>query len=170
MSTKVEKIAALEDNPNLASGVVVDGKTIPADFIVMAVGVSPATGFLKESGIDVEANGGIRVDEYLRVRSVSGDDVYAIGDIAIYPQIHGGETRIEHWNVAGNHGRAVGKTISGSPQPFVKVPIFWSVLGQNLRYCGIGHQYDDIIIKGDPGEMKFIAYYVNQGRIVAVSW
>lgn len=169
MSTKVEKIAALEDNPNLASGVVVDGNTIPADFIVMAVGVSPATGFLKESGIDVEANGGVRVDEYLRVRSVSGDDVYAIGDIAIYPQIHGGETRIEHWNVAGNHGRAVGKTISGSPQPFAKVPIFWSALGQNLRYCGIGHQYDDIIIEGDPGEMKFIAYYVNQGRIVAVS-
>lgn len=94
------------------------------------------------------------------------------GDIAIYPQIHGEEIRIEHWNVAGNHGRAVGKTISGSPQVFVKIPVFWSsrecnicfiqannltwsnVVGQQLRYCGIGNQYDDVIIKGDPGEMK----------------
>ena len=74
--------------------------------------------------------------------------------------------------MAGNHGRAVGKTISGSPQVFVKIPVFWSsrecnicfiqannltwsnVVGQQLRYCGIGNQYDDVIIKGDPGEMK----------------
>lgn len=66
------------------------------------------------------------------------------GDIAVYPQVDGTYSRIEHWNVsividgslnynnsccskvAGNHGRAVGKTIAGSPQPFVKVPVFWS--------------------------------------------
>jgi len=169
MSSKVERIVPREDNPNLAGGVVVNGNTIPADLVIMGVGVAPATEFLKGSGIEVEKNGGIRVDEYLRVRSVSSNDVYAIGDIAIYPEIDGKETRIEHWNVAGNHGRAVGKTISGSPQAFVKVPIFWSSLGQQLRYCGIGHQYDDVIVKGDPGEMKFIAYYAKQGKVVAVA-
>ena len=115
----------------------------------MGVGVVPATEFLKGSGIDVEKNGGIRVDEYLRVRSVGTNDVYAIGrslaiydsrllmlsfpgDIAIYPQIQGEEIRIEHWNVAGNHGRAVGKTISGSPQVFVKIPVFWSACEYNI--------------------------------------
>src|SRR5262245_38105279 len=75
--------------------------------------------------------------------------------------------------VASNHGRAVGKTISGDPQPFDKIPVFWSsrevlhagslnylliqsVLyseGQQLRYCGFGG-HDDVVIKGDPGEMK----------------
>ena len=46
----------------------------------------------------------------------------------MYPQPGTGELRrIEHWNVAGNHGRAVGKTIAeGKGQPFVKVPVFWS--------------------------------------------
>ncbi|KAF8623679.1 hypothetical protein AX17_007377 [Amanita inopinata Kibby_2008] len=169
MSTKVEKIVAREDNPNLAGGVLVNGTTIPADFVIMGVGVAPATQFLKGSDIVLERDGGIRVDEYLQVKSAKDKDVFAIGDIAIYPQINGDETRIEHWNVAGNQGRAVGKTIAGSPQPFVKIPIFWSAQGQQLRYCGVGHQYDDVIIKGNPEEMKFIAYYVKQGKIVAVA-
>jgi apoptosis-inducing factor 3 len=71
--------------------------------------------------------------------------------------------------VAGNHGRAVGKTIAGDPQPFVKTPIFWSAQGQQLRYCGYSAAPDDIIIKGDPGEMKFIAYYVKNGKVAAVA-
>ncbi|PFH53119.1 hypothetical protein AMATHDRAFT_138458 [Amanita thiersii Skay4041] len=170
MSTKVDKIVANEADPELASGVVINGETIPADFVIMGVGVAPATEFLKGSGIPIEKDGGIKVDEYLRVRSLQDNgDVYAIGDIAIYPHGDSNETRIEHWNVAGNHGRAVGKTIAGSPQPFVKVPYFWSAQGQNLRYCGVGHQYDDVIIKGNPSDMKFIAYYVKQGKIVAVA-
>ncbi|KAH7884680.1 hypothetical protein F5I97DRAFT_1891150 [Phlebopus sp. FC_14] len=168
MQSKVEKIIPSESNPSQAAGVVVNGQTTPADFVVMGVGVAPATEFLKQSGFQLERDGGIKVDEYLRVPEQV--DVYAIGDIAWYPQQKTGESvRIEHWNVAGNHGRAVGKTIAGQPQPFVKVPIFWSAQGQQLRYCGIGGGYDDVIIQGDPGAMKFIAYYVKEGQVVAVA-
>jgi len=158
MASKVEKIIPQEGNPTLAGGVMVNGTIIPADFVVMGVGVTPATAFLKGSGIKLESDGGIKVDQYLRVQSgPDTNDVYAIGDIAVYPQIDGVHARIEHWNVAGNHGRAVGKTIAGSPQPFIKVPIFWSAGG--LRYCGVGHGYDDVFVKGNAAEQKFIAYY-----------
>lgn len=168
MASKVEKIVPQEGNPALAGGVVVNGTTIPADFVIMGVGVAPATSFLKGSGIQIEQDGGVKVDEYLRVQSGSDtNDVYAIGDIAIYPQISGSYTRIEHWNVAGNHGRAVGKTISGNPQPFVKVPIFWSAGG--LRYCGVGHGYDDVYVEGNAAEQKFIAYYGKDGKTMAVA-
>ncbi|KIK96468.1 hypothetical protein PAXRUDRAFT_825928 [Paxillus rubicundulus Ve08.2h10] len=168
MQSKVEKIVASESDPSKATGVVVDGQTIPADFVVMGVGVVPATGFLGQSGFQLEKDGGIKVDEYLQVMGQT--DVYAIGDVAWYPHQRTGESRrIEHWNVAGNHGRAVGKTIAGQPQPFVKVPIFWSAQGQQLRYCGFGAGYDDVILNGDPGEMKFIAYYVKGGQVVAVA-
>ncbi|KAG2017822.1 glutathione-disulfide reductase, variant 2 [Coprinopsis cinerea AmutBmut pab1-1] len=127
MKSKVDKIVASDSNPNAASGVIVNGQTIPADFVIMGVGVAPATEFLKGSGINVEKDGGVKVDQYLRVKSgPDQQNVYAIGDIAIYPQASGDETRIEHWNVAGNHGRAVGVTISGKEQPFVKIPVFWS--------------------------------------------
>ncbi|OJA09005.1 hypothetical protein AZE42_11543 [Rhizopogon vesiculosus] len=156
MKSQVEKIIPSDSNSSLAVGVVVNGQTLPADFVVMGVGVTPATEFLKQSGFQLEKDGGVKVDEYLKVQG--HDNVYAIGDIAWYPQQRTGESRrIEHWNVAGNHGRAIGKTISGDPQPFVKVPIFWSARafkGQQLRYCGLGAGYDDIIIRGNPDEMK----------------
>lgn len=162
MQTKVDKIVPQEDNPNLAGGVIVNGETLPADFVIMGVGVAPATEFLKESGIELERDGSVKVNEYLRL--ATGKDtrnVYAIGAFhnSIDPHAltccrrhcklpasrHRGvrphralECMCRHerrrclcsrlWfeQVAGNHGRAVGKTIAGSPQPFVKVPVFWS--------------------------------------------
>lgn len=134
MNSQLERIVASESDPKFATGVELTNKDgqkeiVEADFIVMGVGVAPATEFLKQSdgfpqGV-LQKDGGVLVDEHLRVRGL--DDVYAIGDIAVYPLIpQGGEARIEHWNVAGNHGRTVGKGISGSPVPFSKTPIFWS--------------------------------------------
>jgi len=137
--------------------------------VILGVGVSPATEFLRDgSGIKLEKDGGVMVDEYLRVPGV--DAVYAIGDIAVYPQVENvTPRRIEHWNVAGNHGRAVGRTITGKGEPFSKIPIFWSA--QGLRYCGLGGKgnYDDIFIKGNPSEGKFVAYYLKDNKVVAVS-
>ena len=80
--------------------------------------------------------------------------------------------RIEHWNVAGNQGRAVGKTIAipGEKQPFVKIPVFWSAQGQQLRYCGVGAGFEDVIIKGNPQEMKAstFALRVERENLIAV--
>jgi hypothetical protein len=169
MKSSVEKIIASSDTDSkLAIGVMVNGETLPADFVIMGVGVAPATAFLKDSAISLERDGGIKVDEYLKVPGLDG--VYAIGeepvrmsfrkcpltyciagDIAHFPQINGESRRIEHWNVclallvcirclhlrtilqvAGNHGRAVGRTIAGGkkPLPFSKIPIFWSARTQ----------------------------------------
>lgn len=113
-------------NPSQASGVELEsGVFLPADTVVAGVGVAPATGFLKSSGIPLERDGGIKVDAFLRVPGL--DSVYAVGDIATYPDSASGEMRrIEHWNVASNHGRAVGRNIMGKGQPFEKIPIFWS--------------------------------------------
>lgn len=145
-----------------------NGEVLSADLVVMGVGVRPATDYLKASGWELEKDGSVKVDELLRVPGRA--DVYAIGDIATYPQLPGGTyRRIEHWNVAGNMGHGVGKTITGSPQPFVKVPIFWSAQGQQLRYCGISVGYDDVYIQGNPAEMKFIAYYIQGGQVTAVA-
>ncbi|KAF8608560.1 FAD/NAD(P)-binding domain-containing protein [Ceratobasidium sp. AG-I] len=145
-------------------------QTLEVDAIIMGTGVAPATEFLKDSKFQLEKDGGLVVDDLLRVKGFEDAGVYAIGDIAHFPQASTGEQRrVEHWNVANNHGRAVGKTIAGSPQPFKKVPIFWSAQGQQLRYCGIGQGYEDIIIKGNPEEMKFVAYYTKGEKVIAVA-
>ena len=104
MQTKVEKIIPSQSDPTKAAGVVVNGTTLEADVVIMGVGVAPATEFLKstqstgfENALDM--SGAVLVDEYLRVKGLEG--VYAIGDIAMYPQPGTGEQRrIEHWNVS----------------------------------------------------------------------
>lgn len=81
MSSRVEKIIPREDNPKLAGAVVVNGESIPADFVIMGVGVSPATAFLKDSGLELERDGGIKVDKYLKVsKGPNMNDAYAIGE------------------------------------------------------------------------------------------
>lgn len=73
-----------------------------ANLVIMGTGVAPATDFLKSSGFSLEKDGGIATDEYLRVKGYK--NVYAIGDIAHYPQYPDKQQRrVEHWNVAGNH-------------------------------------------------------------------
>ncbi|KDQ10088.1 hypothetical protein BOTBODRAFT_36515 [Botryobasidium botryosum FD-172 SS1] len=146
-----------------------DTKEVPADIVILGVGVGPATSFLKDSGIPLEKDGGVKVDGFLRVEGAEG--VFAIGDIAHFPQQTGELKRIEHWNVAGNHGRAVGRTIArpGEAISFAKIPVFWSAQGQQLRYCGVGAGFDDVIVQGKPEELKFVAYYVKGDKVTAVA-
>ena len=78
MNSKVSKILPSENDSSAAGAVVVDGgPTLPADAVIMGVGVAPATGFLRDSGFNLERDGGVLVDEYLRVKGL--DNVYAIG-------------------------------------------------------------------------------------------
>ena len=78
MQSKVEKIVPSEEDPNVAAKVIIaDGPTLDADFVIMGVGVAPATGFLKDSGFPLERDGGIRVDKFLKVPGYS--NIYAIG-------------------------------------------------------------------------------------------
>ena len=77
MQAKVEKISVSPSDPNKASSVEIPMQSLPADVIIMGVGVGPATAYLKGSGIDLEKDGGVTVDEYLKVKGL--EDVYAIG-------------------------------------------------------------------------------------------
>ena len=78
MQTKVSKILPSSEDANAAGAVVIgEDEKLEADFVVMGVGVAPATKFLKDSGFELERDGGIVVDEFLRVKGF--DDIYAIG-------------------------------------------------------------------------------------------
>ncbi|MCJ1299461.1 hypothetical protein MMC08_002253 [Hypocenomyce scalaris] len=149
-----------------------DGTTLEADLVVLGVGVTPATGFLKGK-IDLLDDGSLRTDESFEVSGLK--DVYAIGDIATYPYHgpggNGSPTRIEHWNVAQNAGRSAAYCIAhpGS-KPKAFIPVFWSALGSQLRYCGnTPNGWDDLIIKGNKDEAKFAAYYTKGETVVAVA-
>lgn len=175
----VEKLEG--SNGNVSAVVIKDesGKKVEvkADIVILGVGVSPATGYLKDSpGFpELQKDGSIAVDKNLRVKGVPTDsNIFACGDIATVPARDeaGATVRIEHWNVAGNHGRAVGKTIAGeNSQPFDKLPIFWSALGSQLRYVSDGNPpgFDDVYIDGNPQDLKFAAYYSKKGKVTALA-
>lgn len=82
-----------ESDTSKAGSVVLKGQDpVKATTVILGVGVKPATGFLKDSGFELEKDGGIKVDEHLKI-SGHGDRIFAIGDIAHYPQFPQKEAR-----------------------------------------------------------------------------
>ena len=163
-----------EDSKKVGSVSLKDGTILPADLVILGVGVGPATGFLKDNkALSLEKDGSLQVDENFAVKGLK--DVYAIGDIATYPYhgpgSDGSLTRIEHWNVAQNAGRAAAKNIvspSSKPKPFI--PVFWSALGSQMRYCGnTPNGWDELVMQGEPKEGKFAAFYGKGDTVVAVA-
>lgn len=181
MKASVDKgTPSSSDSKKIGAVRLKDGTELPADLVILGVGVRPATDFLREnSSVGLEKDGSLRVDERFAVRGVP--DVFAIGDIATYPYHgpggdNGAHTvRIEHWNVAQNAGRSVARTInepSAPPKPFI--PVFWSALGAQLRYCGHTPQgFDDVVVHGDTdvseGKQSFVAYYTKGEEVHAVA-
>jgi len=168
-------VASSSDSSVVGSVKLKDGTTLPADLVILGVGVKPETSFLKDNpAVQLEKDGSLRTNEAFQVQGL--DDVFAIGDIATYPY-HGpgGEgkpVRIEHWNVAQNAGRSVAMTIAqpgSKPKPFI--PVFWSALGSQLRYCGntMASGWDDLVLQGQPEEGKFAAFYAKGETVVAVA-
>lgn len=193
MGSGVEKATPSNSDGSKVGAVhLKDGNVIPADLVILGLGVYPATEFLqKNPAISLEKDGSVRTDEFYSVPGIL--DVYAIGDIATYPypgpcagaSNAGNDSkkpyvRIEHWNVAQNMGRSVGSTIAHfaksanaeTLKPKKYIPIFWSALGAQLRYCGntsFGGHDDIIFFGGENQEPKFVAYYTKEDEIVAVA-
>jgi NAD(P)H-nitrite reductase large subunit len=175
MNASVEAAVPSSSSSKKVGGIKLkSGDTIPADVVIMAVGIGPATEFLKESGFHLEKDGSLKVDKHMRVKGVK--DVYATGDIATFPYVQQGDKdlRIEHWDVAVNHGRTVANHIvqGDSHEGYTSTAYFWSAQGSQLRYCGTTaiQGFDDVIIQGntDPKDPKFSAFYVKDGQVIAV--
>jgi len=175
------------DKSKIGSVSLKDGTQLEADLVVEGVGISPSTSYLKNnSSVQLEKDGSLSVDESFAVKGVK--DVFAIGDIATYPYHgpggKGKPVRIEHWNVAQNAGRSVAGTISRTSDETTKntssgpvkqfIPVFWSALGAQLRYCGhTPNGYDDVVIHGETdvseGKQSFVAYYTLGDEVQAVA-
>ncbi|KAK9489949.1 hypothetical protein V1508DRAFT_426453 [Lipomyces doorenjongii] len=184
MSAGVDKATPCKSDPSKVGAVhLQDGIVLPADLVILGVGVRPATDFLRDNPVvSLEKDGSLKTDESFVVSGLSGD-VFAIGDIATYPYHGPGSdpkkgtyTRIEHWNVAQNAGRIVARMIvhsltSSQPlKPKLFIPIFWSAAGMQLRYCGsIAGGWDSLVLKGEPENSKFAAYYCKGQTVVAVA-
>lgn len=121
-----EKIAALHGKDKVSEAETTSGRRLPCDFVVAAIGVSPASEFLAGSGIALE-NGRIAVDERLRT---SAPNVYAAGDVtSFYDPVFARRRHIEHWDSAIKQGRLAAHNMLGRRLRYDEVSYFFADLG-----------------------------------------
>jgi 3-phenylpropionate/trans-cinnamate dioxygenase ferredoxin reductase component len=138
---------------------------IAADEVVTAIGVRPATGWLKGSGVWLE--NGVAVDVGLRA-SLPG--VYAVGDCAAFESRRfGRRLRFEHWDVALHAPEVVAANVLGDEQVYDPVPYFWSEqFGRMVQYAGYHGDAEQLLWRGDPAGPTWAACWLAIGRLVAI--
>lgn len=143
-----------------------DGHRVPADLVVVGIGVRPSTQLAEAAGIACDR--GVLVDERLRT---SAPGVWAAGDIARWPDPLSGErVRIEHWVLAERLGQAAARSILGSEEPFRAVPFFWSRhYDVSIQYVGSAAGFEVADPAGDPRHGKGAVLFKRGGRTLAVA-
>ena len=147
-----------------------DGTVIPATVVVVGIGVTPNTGWLGGSGLNIDD--GVVTDETL----VAAPGVVAAGDIARWPSARYGEMiRVEHWETAIQMGEATAKRLLAEhhgtePEAFDPVPWFWSdQYDRKIQLAGRSGADDDVeVVIGSTDEHRFVALYGRAGRVVGV--
>lgn len=143
-----------------------DGTTLPADLVLAGVGVEPRTALAEAAGLVVED--GVVVDERLRT---SDRDIYAVGDIARWPDPHSGASvRVEHWAVAQRQGQVAAANAVGHNLRYDAVPFFWTLhFDYAVRLAGHALPGDVVTVEGDPSEKSAILHFTCDGRETAVA-
>src|SRR4029079_16772719 len=138
---------------------------LAADFVVLGVGVAPRVALAQAAGLRVDK--GVVVDDYFRT---SAEGVFAAGDIASFPDFRTGALmRVEHWQVAERHGRAVARAMLGLGEPYRDIPFFWSApYDVTLNYVGHAEKWDRIIERGNLASRRYVAGFQREDKILSI--
>ncbi len=150
------------------SGVrLTDGTTVECDVVVLGVGAVPVTGWLDDSGLELDD--GVVCDRYCETGTRG---IYAAGDVARwYNALFDEKMRVEHWTNAVEQAVYVAKRMLAKiDEPFAPIPMFWSdQYDVKIQFAGRMREGDRMqIVRGDPAQFKFVALFGRADRLVGV--
>jgi NADPH-dependent 2,4-dienoyl-CoA reductase/sulfur reductase-like enzyme/nitrite reductase/ring-hydroxylating ferredoxin subunit len=158
--------ARIEGDDRVRAVELSDGRKLPADGVLIGVGIRPAVEFLAGSGL-AEA-GAVPVDAR---QQTAAEGIFAAGDIALAQDPAGGPPRrIEHWAEAERQGRHAARAMLGKAPLAREAPFFWTRQhGQSIRYAGHAAAWDRVVFRGDPEAESFLAGFYAGGVLKAVA-
>ncbi len=155
-----------EHGVDLRLGTSVGAKDLAAaDLVVVGIGATPADELASEAGL--ACSDGVLVDARLRA---SDPHVYAAGDVARQDHPVLGRLRVEHWDAAIHQGRAAARAMLGDDAAYDRMPYFFTdQYDLGMEYVGhVGAAgYDEVVVRGDRGARKLVAYWLRAGRVLA---
>lgn len=160
------QVVALHGADGRVAEVELDGgQRLPAQLVIVGVGVLPNTELAERAGLAV--HNGIVVDERLRTED---ERVYAIGDCANYPSRYApGRVRLESVQNAVDQGRRVGASIAGTPEPYTAVPWFWTnQLSVRLQIAGLANGQESTVVRPGKDDESFSVFRFDGDRLAAV--
>ena len=141
------------------------GQELPADFVVVGVGILPNTELAEAAGL--ECDDGIVVDDRCQT---ADPDIFAIGDCTSHPNaIYGRQLRLESVHNALEQAKTAAGNICGVESHYSQVPWFWSdQFDIKLQIAGLSEGYDEVVLRGDPSGGSFACFYLADGVLIAV--
>ena len=146
-------------------GVRCGADLVPADLVVIGIGVVPDVRLAESAGI--ACDDGIVVDERC---ATSAGHVYAVGDCTRHPNpILGRTLRLESVQNAIEQAKTAAANIAGAPSRYAQVPWFWSdQFDLKLQMVGISDGYDAVVQRGSMDADDFAMFYFEDGALIAV--
>jgi len=160
------QVEGIEGEKNVTGVKLKSGEVLPADLVIIGVGVIPNTEIAAEAGLEV--NNGIVVDEFAQT---SDHDILAAGDCTShFNPIYNRQIRLESVQNALDQATIAALTLCGKPKTYCALPWFWSdQFDLKLQIAGLNQGFTDVVIRGDiEGSRSFAAFYMQDNRILAV--
>lgn len=157
-------VHGFEGDPQVETVVLADGTRLPADIVIVGIGLIPNTELAEAAGLAI--SNGIVVD--LQART-SDPDIYAIGDCSQHENaFYGRSMRLESVPNAIEQARVAAAAIVGKPASYSAVPWFWSDQYElKLQMVGLSQGYDRLVVRGDISGESFCAFYLKDGVVIS---
>lgn len=159
-------VQSIDGDYKVKSVTTADGQTIPADLVIVGIGIIPDIEIAEQAGLEI--NNGLVVDEFGRT---SDHDILAAGDCTYhYNPIYDISLRLESVQNATDQSRVVANTICGKLAPYKALPWFWSdQYDLKLQIAGLSQGFDQVVIRGSTESGRsFACFYYKEGQLIAV--